>query len=185
MVEHTLGKGEVTSSILVTGLFHSFPKNLILEGFLIIQISIHPPSPYVTTHLRDLLPSWQGETISVILVLQQAQISLMEVSFEVEQEKARLWDNLIRFSEKLADKLEDQGYFTDYFDPATGYPRRSRSGILSHNDVAAVHHALGYNLHRGKCTSLIHPLWGTAVYPGVVISAAPVEVIHQTLNHLS
>ncbi|MDJ1168628.1 methylmalonic aciduria and homocystinuria type D protein [Roseofilum sp. BLCC_M154] len=143
-----------------------------------VEISIHPPSAYVQEHLQELLPNWQKDAISVIIFLQQAQMSLTELSPEVEAEKQRLWDNFSRWSDLIASELGDRGYVTDAFDPRTGYPRRSQPGTLHHSDVPAVHAALGYPIEKnGDCAAIVHPHWGTAVYPSVMISTAPADEI--------
>lgn len=151
-----------------------------------VEISIHPPSAYVQEHLQELLPNWQKDSISVIIFLQQAQISLTEISPEVEAEKQILWDNFIRWSDLLMNQLST--YATDAFDPRTGYPRRSKPGTLHHSDVPAVHAALGYPIEKnGDCAAIIHPHWGTAVYPSVMLSTAPAdEMINAIIKlHLS
>ncbi|MDJ1181259.1 methylmalonic aciduria and homocystinuria type D protein [Roseofilum sp. BLCC_M91] len=148
-----------------------------------VEISIHPPSAYIQEHLQELLPSWQKDPVSVIIFLQQAQMSLTEISPEVEAEKQILWENFIRWSDLVADSLGDRGYVTDAFDPRTGYPRRSSPGTLHHSDVPAVHAALGYPMEKnGDCAAIIHPRWGTAVYPSVMISTAPLSEIFTALQ---
>lgn len=141
-----------------------------------VEISIHSPSAYVQEHLQELLPNWQNDSVSMIIFLQQAQMSLTEVSPEVEAEKQILWENFIRWSDLLMNQLST--YPTEAFDPRTGYPRRSAPGTLHHSDVPAVHAALGYPIEKnGDCAAIIHPRWGTAVYPSVMISTAPVPEI--------
>ncbi|MDB9518681.1 methylmalonic aciduria and homocystinuria type D protein [Roseofilum reptotaenium CS-1145] len=148
-----------------------------------VEISIHPPSDYVQEHLQELLPNWQNDSVSVIIFLQQTQMPLTEISPEVEAEKNILLDNFIRWSDLVANWLGDRDYPTDAFDPRTGYPRRSSPGTLSHKDVPAVHAALGYPIEKnGDCATIIHPLWGTAVYPSVMISAAPIPEILTALH---
>jgi len=152
---------------------------------LTVEISIHPASPYVQEHLQELLPNWQDDSLSVIIFLQQAQMSLTEVSGEVEAEKNRLWENFIHWSDQMIDWLGDRSYATDAFDPRTGYPRRSAPGTLSHRDVSAVHAALGYPIEKsGECAVILHPLWGTAVYPSVMISTAPRAEIMNAIKRL-
>ena len=49
----------------------------------------------------------------------------------------------------------------------------SRPGKIPHNDTAVVKALLNYPVVHNQCRVLVHPEWGMAVYPGILISVAP------------
>lgn len=154
------------------------PINLVGKSGQAVQISIHSPSQYIRANCERILPDWRNQDVMwVVVFLQQSRYELVESSVEIEAEKERLRENFIRFGFDVAFNLRDEGYMTDLIDPRTGYPLLSRPGQSPHNDTAVVKALLGYPLIHNTCSVLIHPTWGTAVYPSIMISVAPPAII--------
>ena len=137
-----------------------------------IDISIHSPTPFVTNQQKLILPDWHLPIAGVIIVLQQARFSLTDRKDYVNQEKDRLRDKFIHFGLEIVSALGDRGFLSDLIDPRTGYPLLSHPGEIAHDDVAVVKALLGFPVMIGNCSTLIHPNWGAAVYPSIVISSA-------------
>jgi Methylmalonic aciduria and homocystinuria type D protein len=155
-----------------------YPINLVGKTGQAIQISIHSPSQYICANRERILPDWKNQpSLWVVIVLQQSRYELVESTAEIEAEKERLRENFLRFGFDLAFSLRDRGYLTDIIDPRTGYPLLSRPGKTPHNDTAVVKALLGYPVIQNKCRVLVHPNWGMAVYPSVLISSAPPTII--------
>ncbi|MDB9312670.1 methylmalonic aciduria and homocystinuria type D protein [Spirulina sp. CS-785/01] len=140
-----------------------------------MEILCYPPTPFLKANLPLLLPDWSAEEVWVIITLQQANCDLLPSTPESEQEKQRLRSCFIELALKLVQQIKDQGGEADFFDPKTGYPRFSSPGSLTHDDVATVQTILGYSTIAGNCRAIIHPQWGTAVYPGIIVTSLPVE----------
>ncbi|MGB3404380.1 MAG: methylmalonic aciduria and homocystinuria type D protein [Microcoleaceae cyanobacterium] len=140
------------------------------------EIYLSRPSPFVAQNLADLLPEWSAKTAWTILILQQAQFPLNQCNTTVNREKQRLRDQFLNFSLSVVHALQHQGFCSDIFDPKTGYPVLSRRGSLTHDDVAVAKALLNFPTTSDDCAALIHPQWQTAVYPGVVMTAASAEV---------
>ncbi|WP_225880512.1 methylmalonic aciduria and homocystinuria type D protein [Anabaenopsis elenkinii] len=154
------------------------PINLVGETGQAVQISIHPPSQYICANCERILPDWKSQPdLWVVIVLQQSRYQLVRRTTATELEKERLREKFMRFGCDLAFKLQDHGYLTDLIDPCTGYPLLSHPGEIPHNDTAVVQALLNYPVLKNKCRVLIHPLWGAAVYPSILISVAPPKVI--------
>lgn len=150
------------------------PINLVGKMGQAVQISIHAPSQYICANCERILPDWKEQPfLWVVIVLQQSRYQLMESTAEIETEKEHLRENFMRFGCELAFNLRDRGYLTDLIDPRTGYPLLSHPGVIPHNDTAVVKALLNYPVVKNKCSVLVHPTWGTAVYPSVLISEAP------------
>jgi hypothetical protein len=121
----------------------------------------------------------------VVIVLQRSQYNLEKSTKEIEIEKQRLREKFMRFGCDVAFELRDRGYFTDLIDPRTGYPLLSRPGAMPHNDTAVVKALIGYPVIKNKCCVLVHPIWGTAVYPSILLSAAPPTLIELVIKEIS
>ncbi len=145
--------------------------------------SIHSPSPFLCKHSASLLPDWFCPIVSVLVVLQRADCDLVERSphtdeQEIDEQKDQLRQQFLAFGRAIAVQLRQAGYQADVFDPKTGYPIFSSPGQLWLDDVAVVRNCLGYPSVKVRgCCVIVHPDWGSAVYPSVVVSSAPLEVM--------
>jgi hypothetical protein len=159
------------------------PINLVGKTGQAVQISIHSPSQYICANRERILPDWQNcPCLWVVIVLQQSRYPLVKSTPEIEQEKEHLREKFMRFGCDLAFQLRDRGYLTDLIDPRTGYPLLSHPGAIPHNDTAVVKALLNYPVMKNKCCVLVHPTWGTAVYPSVIISEAPPSMIESFIQ---
>ncbi|OCQ97101.1 hypothetical protein BCD64_16085 [Nostoc sp. MBR 210] len=162
------------------------PINLTGDMGQAVQISIHAPSQYICTNCERILPDWKQEPFFwVVIVLQRSQFSLVESTKEIEAEKQKLRQRFMGFGCDVAFELRDRGYLSDLIDPRTGYPLLSRPGAMPHNDTAVVKALLGYPVIKNKCCVLLHPSWGTAVYPSILISAAPPTLIEFVVKEIA
>ena len=160
--------------------------NLVNQRGEEIQISIHSPTRYICNNCERILPDWKNKLdMSVIIVLQQSQLPLTEKLPHIEIEKQRLRCIFMKFACDVAFDLRDQNYPADLIDPRTGYPLLSRPGQIPHDDTAVVKTLLKYRVIANKCRVLVHPKWGTAVYPSILISAAPQIIIAQTIQSIA
>ena len=148
----------------------------IATGNLGIEIYVSQPTPFIIQYLTQLLPDWTDQTVWMLLILQQSQVSLMASTPQVQPEKDRLRQQFLQWSQVIVQESHRQGFLTDFFDPMTGYPVVSSSGEITHDDVKTVQTLLGYDVIQNQCTALTHPLWQTAVYPGVLITSVPPEI---------
>lgn len=175
--------------------------NLVGDYGQAVQISVHSPTAYINANRERIFPDWKNQSkIWIIVVLQQSLYSLIKSSPAVELEKQRLRKSFIKFGLELAFTLEDttppqleigkqepekcepEKYRTDIIDPRTGYPILSRPGEISHDDTATVKALLNYPIIYNRCRVLVHPEWGTAVYPSIMISTAPPQKIMAAIS---
>ncbi len=171
------------------------PIHLVGKTGQAVQISIHSPSQYICANREQILPDWKKEhSLWVVIVLQQSAYELLESTPEIETEKQRLREKFMRFGCDVAFNLRDWAertpggngnYLTDLIDPRTGYPLLSRPGKILHDDTAAVKALLSYPVIQNKCRVLIHPTWGMAVYPGILISQAPPFLIEWVIRSIA
>lgn len=140
----------------------------------------HVPSPFIYKHFHRLLPDWPCPAASVLIVLQPCAWDLSEHTPQTEHQKQQLRQRFLQFGYRVATKLQTLGYLADVFDPRTGLPLFSQPGQIHLDDVAVVQFCLGYStLERQGCSILLHPLWGSAVYPSILLSSATPPILEQ------
>lgn len=149
-----------------------------------IQIYITEPSQFIQQNQHRLLPTWTASITHIILVLQKSKFPLEKSSQEIEQEKDYLRLRFLRFGCNLVFKLIDVQYQGDLFDPRNGYPLLSRCGEINLSDTTVVRDLLDFRVIKQKCSLLIHPQWGTAIYPSTIVTSAPLEVIKPLFESL-
>ncbi len=150
-----------------------------------LQYSIHQPSSFINHHRGDLLPDWDVSVQSVMVILQPCSVALNDITPVTEQQKQQLRRRFLYWAKKLIAELKKEGYAADGFDPRTGHPHYSRSGVLTLDDVAVVQSVLGYPLvPSGECRLVEHPIWGCGVFPSVVVSSAPPSVLANIAHRL-
>lgn len=148
-----------------------------------MQCSVHYPSPFIQRHSAKLLPTWTRPVGSVIVMLQPTGCDLAERSTTTEEQKQQLRQRFLQVGQAIALHLQAQGHLADLFDPKTGYPVLSQPGSLALDDVAVVQACLGYPINFLKdCCVLLHPRWGSAVYPSVLMSSATPAWVERVLR---
>lgn len=143
-----------------------------------IEYSAHQPSDFIVTHTHQLLPDWGVPVASVLIIMQRSQVYLCDRTQLTETEKNMLRQRFITWGKRIAEQLAALGHLAEIFDPRTGTPIRSQAGLLTLDDVAVVRAHLHYPLvETGGCWILEHPRWGTAVFPAVLLSSAPINLL--------
>ena len=159
--------------------------NFITESEQEIHIYIADPSQFIQQNQHRLLPTWTVSITHIILILQKSQFPLENSSQEIEEEKDYLRARFLRFGGNLVFQLGDAQYQSDLFDPRNGYPLLSRCGEITLSDTTVVRDLLGFEVIKQQCSLLIHPQWGTAIYPSTIVTSAPLEVITQFVEKIN
>lgn len=126
----------------------------------------------MTRKQREILPDWPLPVAAVAVVLQRSRFPLNAKTPAIETEKARLRAEFLQFGDWMVAQLSDRGNLSDFFEPKTGEPVKSRPGAIACDCVAVTSALLGYATIPGPCARIEHPRWGTAVYPGIAVSVA-------------
>ena len=138
-----------------------------------IEYSIHAPSVFIERHWPVLLPDWSVPVLSMLIVMQRSPIPLAQHSSHADRVKQDLRARFIALAKPILDQLHHQGHEAEFFDPRTGLPYHATQPGITLNDVAVVHTALNYALKPcGPCHCVIHPIWGSGVYPSIMMSSA-------------
>jgi Methylmalonic aciduria and homocystinuria type D protein len=116
-------------------------------------------------------------------MLQPCPVVLLDRTAETESCKDQLRQQFLELSATIAAQLQQMGYLVTRFDPRTGLPIDCRPGELRLDDVAVVRSLLGYSIEdHGGCATILHPSWGRAVYPSVLLSSASPEVVERVMR---
>lgn len=152
-----------------------------------VQMSVHRCSQFIAQNLERVFPDWvlPVTTCRVVVVLQQSRYPLTDTALHIEREKDRLRERFIGFGSDVVRNLRDRGFLADLIDPRTGYPQLSRPGEIAHDDTAVVKALLGFPIAHNSCSVLEHPSWGSAVYPGILMSSASGQVIKNLLKKVA
>jgi hypothetical protein len=151
-----------------------------------MQYSVHSPTQFMQTYTDQLLPSWPQPVVSILVVLQQCSGAMLSRTLATEMQKQQGRSQFLQFGYQVALELEPLGHLVELFDPVTGWPLRSPAGRLRLDDVAVVRAALQYpTIPQGNCTLVIHPDWESAVYPSVLVSSAPLDLLETVAAQVS
>ncbi len=130
--------------------------------------------------MTRLLPTWSHPVASVLIVIQPYDGGLLKKTPQTEAQKQRLRQQFLDFGYQVATRLQQMGYLAEIFDPRTGMPLLSKPGQLTLDDVALARSCLGYETaHSYGCNLILHPIWGSSVYPSTLVSSAQPEVVEQ------
>lgn len=148
-----------------------------------MECSVHPPNPFIQSHLDQLLPDWHVPVLSVLVVLQQCSTALWHRTLETEAQKNQLRQQFIQVGQHIFQHLQQLGHLAEVIDPQTGLPTCSKPGSLKLDVVRVVDACLGYGMTAsGHCKVIVHPTWGSAVYPAVLVSSAHPGVLQGVVD---
>lgn len=148
-----------------------------------IEIYIKSPTLFMMDHWAKLLPNWKITPQTIVLVLLKSQFPLDREGKFIKLEKDRLLKHFLILGESFYVASERRGFLTEIISPKDGTPQYSPQGTLIFDLVAAVHYSLGFDFFRTVkgCKVLKHPVWQTAVYPGLFLSTATASDVKDIL----
>lgn len=148
-----------------------------------MHYSVHPPSSFIRSHLDRLLPDWSRPVASVLVVLQPSSCNFLDRTPVTESQKQFLRQNFIELGCQVATKLQQVGHLVAVFDPCTGLPVNHQPGQIGLDDVAVAGACLGYpTMNRYGCSVILHPDWGSAVYPSTLLSTAEPSLVEAVVR---
>ena len=144
------------------------------------EVSVHTLPRTVAAEVQFILPSVAGPFVAV-LTAQKSSHSLVDWGDAVAKEKDALLERFVAWSSKLCQVLIEQGYWADYIDPCSGLPANT-DGNKIYGEVDGFQALLGYHTQNANCCKiLLHPQWGSAVYPATMFTNAPSELVSETI----
>jgi hypothetical protein len=111
-----------------------------------------------------------------ICLNQHARCDLNAMGDAVTAEQERLLNHFFRVSMEIIERIKACGHWADAIDPCSGLPVATRDASKVYSEVDGMACFLGYKTvlaSSGNCKILLHPEWGSAVYPGTIFTLAP------------
>ncbi|CAM9989064.1 unnamed protein product, partial [Discosporangium mesarthrocarpum] len=162
-----------------TGCVTLVPPRMTTQG---LEVSLHTCPKSLMRELRHVFPGVSLDECLAVPTNQHAALDLVNIGDRVEGEKDRLLNSFIRFARAVCEFLRQQGYWADYIDPCSGLPMLS-GGNKVYSEVEGMQLLLQYQvMNAGMCKVLLHPAWGSSVYPASLFSTAPEHAIRWALD---
>lgn len=148
-----------------------------------LNIELHVKSldnreDYIFKHQQELLPDWVKLPQTVIYLFFECKFPLNGSDLSQEgMEKDRLLSKFYELGKNFYSICQNQGILSEVICPKDGFPLYSQKGnkIFSIQTLVT-RHLSSFIAEKNKC-GLIHPLWGKAVYPCVILSVGKLELV--------
>lgn len=148
-----------------------------------IEVSTHIVSGTVKREVDIVFPNQACNAVVAVPTCQRARFDLVNIGPEIEAEKDRLLELFMEFSGSVASALQARGFWVDYIDPCSGLPVMDRDCNKFYDEVSGAQALLRYDvMNAGCCKVLLHPTWGSAVYPATLFTSAPESEIEAVLQ---
>ena len=167
---------------------HRKQKHLVLAPTtvdLTFEVSIHTLPRLVASEVHAVVPSVETPSSSLLAILtaQKSKYELVEWGDDVAKEKDDLLERFVAWASTIREELTSRGYWADYIDPCSGLPANT-DGNKIYGEVDGFQALLGYRTQNANCCKiLLHPRWGSAVYPASMFTNAPSEIVVQVVNN--
>lgn len=144
------------------------------------EVSVHTLPRTVASEVAFIFPNIESPTeLVAVLTAQKSNFELVEWGDEVAKEKDELLERFVGWSSKICKELSSKGYWADYIDPCSGLPANTEGNKI-YGEVDGFQALLGYSTQNANCCKiLLHPKWGSAVYPATMFTNAPADIVAQ------
>jgi Methylmalonic aciduria and homocystinuria type D protein len=130
-----------------------------------------------------VFPGVDVANLLIVPTLQKCAVPLDCYGEEQAFEKDRLQRAFLEWVNAL--RLSLVGHWTDATDPATGAAVFGTPAAL-YSDVPPISRLLRYStMDAGGCSILLHPTWGSSVYPATAFTTAPLTELVRALNNVN
>jgi len=145
-----------------------------------LEYSIHCPPAHFQRDLSFVFPALTKADLKSLLVIptiQKCHNDMVSWGAVVDKERDAKLEIFVSWGKAVAGKLREMGFWADVMDPASGFPIFSDRGNAMYPDVQGTQALLRYDVQNtGCCNVLLHPLWGSKIYPSTMFTTAGVEV---------
>ncbi|KAG2448206.1 hypothetical protein HYH02_006791 [Chlamydomonas schloesseri] len=143
-----------------------------------MEYSLHTVPPSIRREIQSVFPKSNLEQLLIVPTCQHATVDLVNTGERVEGEKDRLLERFMAWAKVVCDQLSAAGHWADYIDPCSGLPMIHTDLNVVYPEVPALSVLMGYQTsNAGCCKVLLHPVWGSAVYPASLFTEAPQEAL--------
>eukprot|EP00878_Enallax_costatus_P008273 GHUV01008649.1.p1 GENE.GHUV01008649.1~~GHUV01008649.1.p1 ORF type:complete len:175 (+),score=26.50 GHUV01008649.1:208-732(+) len=141
-----------------------------------MEYSVHTLPASMAREIQHVFPDLNLADMLIVPTCQQADYDLVRTGEKIDVEKDRLLERFMAWSQCICSKLQAQGYWCDYIDPCSGLPMIQQGTNNVYPEVEGLSVLLGFKTQNaGCCKIVLHPRWGSAVYPATLFTKAPLE----------
>mmetsp|Transcript_7115 Transcript_7115/g.10026 ORF Transcript_7115/g.10026 Transcript_7115/m.10026 type:complete len:191 (+) Transcript_7115:3-575(+) len=157
------------------------PPRMTKDG---LEVSVHIAPKALIRELKFIFRDKSFESgCLAIPTCQKSQEDLVNMGEDVEFEKDRCLNVFSDWARHVCERLATQGHWADFIDPCSGLPMLSPNNNSVYSEVEGMQLLLRYSvLNAGMCRVLLHPVWGSAVYPATLFTTAPHEAVAEVLE---
>ncbi|KAF9955327.1 hypothetical protein BGZ70_010279 [Mortierella alpina] len=148
-----------------------------------LEYSVHVSPKRMIKELTTVFPNRDLSNLLVVPTIQKCNNDMVAWDDEIAKEKDDRLEDFVRWATALHDRLERLGFWSDMTDPASGFPSFSERGRDVYPDVEGCQLLLKYDFQNaGCCKVLLHPTWGSKIYPATFFTTAPTDVLLRAME---
>lgn len=119
----------------------------------------------------------------IVPTCQRAETDLVNTGEAADAEKDRLLERFAEWAVAVCGRLSSAGHWCDYIDPCSGLPMMHKESQTPYSEVEGLSVLLGYRTaNAGCCKVVLHPKWGTSVYPATLFARAPPAAVEAAIK---
>jgi hypothetical protein len=108
-------------------------------------------------------------------------MDLVNTGEAVAEEKDALLEKFFLFAQRVIESLPSSS-FSDYIDPCSGLAMIHKDSTAVYSEVDALSILRGFKTsNAGCCKVLLHPQWGSSVYPATLMTTAPLDLVLEAI----
>jgi len=150
-----------------------------------LEYSVHQVSRFQVTECLTVFPQLPKDEKSLLCVptFQKADADMVDYTKQAESEKNRLLQSFVQWGKCVCEYVLKRNQWADCIDPCSGLPLLTTQGSSCYSEVDGMQTLLKYKLQQvGDCSVIVHPRWGTRVYPASLFSTAPLKLLLEAIN---
>ncbi|KAI8106817.1 hypothetical protein M9434_001471 [Picochlorum sp. BPE23] len=149
-----------------------------------MEYSIHECPKTHRDDVASIFPQEDMQGMLIVPTCQKSDVNLVGWGEQADVEKDRLLERFVQFASCVCEWLMDKGYWADYIDPCSGLPMIHKNGNNVYGEVQGLVTLLGYQTQNaGCCKIILHPKWGSSVYPASFFTKAPLHELENAIRH--
>ena len=119
----------------------------------------------------------------IVPTCQKTTVNIIKTGEKVDEEKDACLERFVKFAEIATDVLREKDFWCDYIDPCSGLAMIHKESQRVYGEVDALVTLLNYEYTNvGCCKIVMHPKWGSSVYPASLFAIAPEEEVRSALR---
>lgn len=147
-----------------------------------MEYSVHEVPRAHRDEVKSVFPGTDLTGLLIIPTCQHSRCDLISVGPDVDNEKDFLLERFMEWAKRVCGRLIAQGHWADYVDPCSGLPMMTKVNAGVYSEVGGLVSLLGYAFQNaGCCKVLLHPRWGSSVYPASMFTKAPLRAIQAAI----